>query len=362
MSSPDAPVLRFSMTHTGQVDLNPESGEFVRYYEYAILAAKRAEVETERDQFRRLLDLEAEDHDRETERRKTAEAALSTPSPVSLAPPTPGQSTDGAEPAAWRGDRLDGTRKFTAIKRVAEIWEEQGQTVTPLYAAPQPPTDGRNNPFANMIYIASKVKHADRWRKIASAHPVSSSWIYEAGEGETTDFNDLWSRCLAEATQSKALVAYREDGETMKGAWAEIGAALSHGVPVHAVGLEDFTIGKFQGITHHKTMKDAVTAALKEPRRTTDGRDAVIREEAMEWHDLSSAPRDGSRILLSRKSPHANDHSVNRAVVIGRHYDEKNGKRRFVVGETRSYHLDLEFDGWMPLPAIRALAAAGGPN
>jgi hypothetical protein len=41
------------------------------------------------------------------------------------------------------------------------------------------------------IYIASKTKHADRWRTIANFYPVSSSWIYEAGEGETEDYHDL---------------------------------------------------------------------------------------------------------------------------------------------------------------------------
>lgn len=118
------------------------------------------------------------------------------------------------------------------------------------------------------IYIASKTKHADRWRKIASVHPVSSTWIYEAGEGQSADLNDLWRRCLLEAATSKALVAYREEGEVFKGGWVEIGAALSHGVPVHAVGLEEFTIAKFKGITHHRTMKEAVAAALKEPPRS----------------------------------------------------------------------------------------------
>jgi hypothetical protein len=117
------------------------------------------------------------------------------------------------------------------------------------------------------IYIASKTKHAERWRKIAETHPVSSTWIYEAGEGETADFHDLWQRCLSEAANSKAVVAYREQDETFKGGWVEIGAALAHGVPVHAVGLEEFTIATYRGITHHQTIKDAVTAALKEPSR-----------------------------------------------------------------------------------------------
>ena len=124
------------------------------------------------------------------------------------------------------------------------------------------------NPYADAIHIASKTKHADRWKKIASVDPVSSTWIFEAGEGETSDFNDLWLRCIAEASNSKALVAYHEEGEILKGAWMEMGAAMACGVPVHAVGFEGYTIGKSNLITHHATMKDAVAAALKEPRRS----------------------------------------------------------------------------------------------
>jgi hypothetical protein len=50
----------------------------------------------------------------------------------------------GAEPVAWRADhQIEGeyTRRYTAMKRVAEIWAEQGLTVTPLYASPTLPGD-----------------------------------------------------------------------------------------------------------------------------------------------------------------------------------------------------------------------------
>lgn len=118
-----------------------------------------------------------------------------------------------------------------------------------------------------MIYIASKVKHAERWRAVASMHPVSSTWIYEAGNGETSDFDHLWRRCMAEAASSNALVIYREPDEILKGAWIEMGIAMAAGVPVHAVGIEEFTVAKYSAITHHRTMGAAVAAALDEPAR-----------------------------------------------------------------------------------------------
>lgn len=142
-------------------------------------------------------------------------------------------------------------------------------------------TETKTADVGQMIYIASKTKHADRWRTIASVHPVSSTWIYEAGEGETSDYDDLWNRCLTEAANSKALVLYREADDVLKGGWIELGAALANGIPVHAVGIEEFTVAKYGKITHHRTMKDAVTAALKEPARRPSISEGV-KTEAVE--------------------------------------------------------------------------------
>jgi len=113
------------------------------------------------------------------------------------------------------------------------------------------------------IYIASKTKHAPRWRFLRDkvGEPIISTWIDEAGEGETSDFHDLWHRCLTEAAGCRVLIAYREPGEVLKGGWVEIGAALSSGVPVFAVGLEEFTIAKYRGIRHFPDMKAAIAAA-----------------------------------------------------------------------------------------------------
>lgn len=111
------------------------------------------------------------------------------------------------------------------------------------------------------IYIASKTKHADKWRRIAKLHAVNSTWIYEAGEGETSDFHDLWRRCMNESKTCTAMVVYREPDDILKGAWMEMGAAISHNIPVHAVGLEEFTIGKSKFVTHHPNIDAAIQAA-----------------------------------------------------------------------------------------------------
>ena len=113
------------------------------------------------------------------------------------------------------------------------------------------------------IYIASKTKHARRWRYLRDkvGEPIISTWIDEAGEGQSADLDDLWRRCISEAAGASLLIVYREAGEVLKGAWVEMGAALAVGVPVYAIGLEEFTIAKHRPITHFPDMKAAIAAA-----------------------------------------------------------------------------------------------------
>ena len=92
------------------------------------------------------------------------------------------------------------------------------------------------------IYIASKTKHADKWCGLRDeGYPINSTWIDEAGVGETSDFTDLWMRCIREASGADALIVYRERDEVLKGAFVEVGAALSNGVRVYAVGCGDLS-------------------------------------------------------------------------------------------------------------------------
>lgn len=93
---------------------------------------------------------------------------------------------------------------------------------------------------ANPIYTASRTRHAPRWKDLrASGVPIIATWIDEAGPGETADMSELWGRCINEAKSAGAVILYREDGETLKGALVEVGAALGAGVPVYVVGCID---------------------------------------------------------------------------------------------------------------------------
>lgn len=92
------------------------------------------------------------------------------------------------------------------------------------------------------IYIASRTRHAEKWRELrASGVEIISTWIDEAGVGETADYADLWKRCILEATEARALILYREDNEPLKGALVEVGAALGSAqwVQVYTVGCDD---------------------------------------------------------------------------------------------------------------------------
>jgi hypothetical protein len=85
--------------------------------------------------------------------------------------------------------------------------------------------------------MASKTKHADKWRRLRECGAgIISTWIDEAGVGETTDWADLWSRCIGEASAADFTILYYEEGEELKGARVEAGAALAAGKTVIVVG------------------------------------------------------------------------------------------------------------------------------
>lgn len=87
------------------------------------------------------------------------------------------------------------------------------------------------------VYVASKAKHAAMWRGLRAAGlNITSTWIDEAGEGESDSSASLWRRCIDEARRADAVIAYFEDGEEWKGAFVEIGAALAHDAYVYVVG------------------------------------------------------------------------------------------------------------------------------
>lgn len=90
------------------------------------------------------------------------------------------------------------------------------------------------------FYVASRASVPERsamWRELRDRGvKINSTWIDEAGEGETQDFAELWTRIDLEINRSKALVLYAEtDDFPLKGALIEVGIAIGLGIPVRVV-------------------------------------------------------------------------------------------------------------------------------
>jgi hypothetical protein len=113
---------------------------------------------------------------------------------------------------------------YCVAGRSSQMWTVAEEAGNPSAAKPQ-------------IYIASKVVHAPKWRDLRDeGWPVISTWIDEAGEGESKCLSDLTIRCIAEAVSCTHFLLYCEEREILKGALLECGAALAHDVPVFCVG------------------------------------------------------------------------------------------------------------------------------
>lgn len=84
------------------------------------------------------------------------------------------------------------------------------------------------------IYIASKTEHAPTWRRMrAMGAPIISSWIDEAGIGESGSMAELWVKIMAEVVSCDRLVFFANvDDAGWKGAFVEVGMALALGKKV----------------------------------------------------------------------------------------------------------------------------------
>ena len=77
-------------------------------------------------------------------------------------------------------------------------------------------------------YVASKTKHAAKWIALRTAGiNIISTWIDEAGVGESKDMPDLCRRCILESLECDVMIVYAEEGDYLKGAFIEMGIALS---------------------------------------------------------------------------------------------------------------------------------------
>jgi len=91
-----------------------------------------------------------------------------------------------------------------------------------------------------LLYVASRASLPARpamWRELrASGWRICSTWIDEAGDGETGDLIELWSRIEAEVRAADGLILYAEREDfPLKGALIEVGMAIGMRKPVAVV-------------------------------------------------------------------------------------------------------------------------------
>lgn len=87
------------------------------------------------------------------------------------------------------------------------------------------------------IYVASKTKHAAKWRALRDhGHNIIATWIDQAEEGQSPDYPGLATHCIQEAARADVTILYCHPGEVLKGALVEVGAALAHGREIRCVG------------------------------------------------------------------------------------------------------------------------------
>jgi hypothetical protein len=77
------------------------------------------------------------------------------------------------------------------------------------------------------------------WRALRDEYGANiiSSWIDEAGEGETEDFSELWTRIAGEIWRCDRFVLYAHaDDFPLKGALVEVGMAIAMRKPIWVFG------------------------------------------------------------------------------------------------------------------------------
>lgn len=125
------------------------------------------------------------------------------------------------------------------------------------------------------IYVASKTCHAKMWKDYRyKGLPIISSWIDEAGEGESSNLSDLWVRIDNEIAHATDMLLYANSQDfPLKGALVEAGMAIAHKIPIHVVldKVEVETRSKrpigswvlHPNITVYKSLEHAIEAIMK---------------------------------------------------------------------------------------------------
>ena len=109
------------------------------------------------------------------------------------------------------------------------------------------------------VYVASKMKHAARWRELYASPRVHlvNRWPFLEPFVDADEVNArfFWQDDIADIRACNALIVYAEAGEHLRGALVEAGAAIALGKLVVVVG-DHPDYGTWQ---HHPYVMNAST-------------------------------------------------------------------------------------------------------
>lgn len=94
------------------------------------------------------------------------------------------------------------------------------------------------------VYIASKLKHADRWRKLREQWPAEGIDLHarwhdqesQEDEAQPVDFSIFWLVDEEDVSNSDCVIVYGEADDKLNGALVEAGIAIAHKILVIVVG------------------------------------------------------------------------------------------------------------------------------
>lgn len=189
------------------------------------------------------------------------------------------------------------------------------------------------------IYIASKTIHAGRWRQLRDRGAVNiiSTWIDEAGVGESSDLPDLARRCIEESVMADGFILYCEPDDVLKGALIEAGARLAFGKWVFSVGdCPSLSSALVQHLNWRRcgSIAEAIEAATWDPtveqlkaieQANRQVKAPTIESLGLRWEDGGSGGR-----LVSDKTVYATV--------------AKNGSYKIMVGTRYEYGVTVHLD------------------
>lgn len=155
------------------------------------------------------------------------------------------------------------------------------------------------------LYIASKLKHAQRWRDLREVRNKENfefvcSWI-DGGEeeGRPTSYAEMWERYAKEIRDCDVMIVYVEPGEVLKGALVEMGIALGARKAVILCGVAD--ADPFKTLQYHPCVLGRVRHIGSALKLAKDALSPQLQWRAKKVFTFELTPISGRQTLAEWK-------------------------------------------------------------